>query len=183
MPSPVQLDSTVLGIGRKGLHALLRALVTPPSDPATSLQEAGYAAGEEMYACFRRWLPGYARVEDPADIDAEALGQVLSEFFQSIGWGSMTIERLGQAGLTVDSPDWADAEADANASAPACHFTAGLIANFLERLAGSSFAVMEVECRSCNDARCRFLAGSPDTLQAVYDAMASGKDYRQALLE
>jgi hypothetical protein len=42
---------------------------------------------------------------------------------------------------------------------------------------------MEVECRSANDARCRFLAGSTDTLQAVYDAMANGKDYRQALLE
>jgi hypothetical protein len=42
---------------------------------------------------------------------------------------------------------------------------------------------MEVECRSCNDARCRFLAGSPQTLQAVFDAMTSGKDYRQAMLE
>jgi hypothetical protein len=43
-------------------------------------------------------------------------------------------------------------------------------------------AVMEVECRSCNQARCRFLAGSQETLQAVYDAMSDGRDYREALL-
>jgi predicted hydrocarbon binding protein len=183
MPTPIQLDSTILGIGRKGLHALRRGFLTPPADPAMSLQEAGYAAGEEMYGSFRHWLPGYSGVNDPADLDATALGPVLSEFFRSVGWGSVTLERLGQAGLTIDSPDWAEAEADANSAAPACHFTAGLMASFLERLAGSPFAVMEVECRSCSDARCRFLAGSPETLQSVYDSMSTGKDYRQALLE
>jgi len=31
---------------------------------------------------------------------------------------------------------------------------------------------MEVECRSRGDARCRFLAGAPETLGILYDRMA-----------
>jgi len=183
MPSPVQLDGGVLGMGRQGLHALRHALSTPPADPAAFLQETGYNAGDELYSLFMRWLPPYAGVQDPSELDATVLGQVLSEFFQSLGWGSVTVERLGGAGLTVDSADWAESEPGTNATAPSCFFTSGLLSNVLGRLAGAQVAVMEVECRSCNDARCRFLAGAPETLQAVFDSMTTGKDYRQALLE
>jgi len=42
-------------------------------------------------------------------------------------------------------------------------------------------AVMEVECRSRGDARCRFLAGSPETLSTLYDRMAQGTGYAEAL--
>ena len=35
MPSPVQLGTSVLGIDRKGLHALRHALGAPPADPST----------------------------------------------------------------------------------------------------------------------------------------------------
>ena len=183
MRSPIQLDDNVLGFGRKGLHALRHAIVQPGTEPAAILQEAGYAAGDEIYACFCKWLPGYAGVQEPAELDAAKLGEVLSEFFQSLGWGSLAVERLGPAGLTIDSPDWAEVEPQANATQPSCFLSSGILAHFFGRLAESTVAVMEVECRSCNDARCRFLAGSPDTLQLVYDAMAAGRDYRQALLE
>ncbi len=40
---------------------------------------------------------------------------------------------------------------------------------------------MEVECRSRGEARCRFLAGSPETLSIVYDRMAQGSGYLEAL--
>ena len=183
MPSPVQLDSSVLGIGRTGLQAVLRGVAAPPQDPPTFLQEAGFNSGEELYGAFVRWLPGYADVSDPSELDASVLGEVLSEFFQSLGWGSLTIEQLGEAGLTVDSADWAEASPGTNAPSPYCFYTAGLLSSILGRLAGGDVAVMEVECRSCNDARCRFLAGSPETLQTVFDAMTAGKDYRQAMLE
>jgi hypothetical protein len=153
-----------------------------PADPA-GLLDAGYVAGGELYAAFTRWLPGATGVDDPASLDAQVLGEVLSEFFQGLGWGSVSLERLGGAGLTLDSTDWAEAEPGMNADQPSCHLTAGLLANFMGKLAGGEVAVMEVECRSCNDARCRFLAGSGDTLQQVYEAMAGGKDYREALLE
>lgn len=184
MSQPILLDGDVLGFGRKGIHALRRVIAQQnPTDFAHSLLEAGYTAGEDIYACFLRWLPGYAGTDDPGQLDEAVLGEVLSEFFKSLGWGTVTVERLGTAGLTVDSGDWVEAEPGVNATQPSCHLSAGLLANFLGRVAGTDVAVMEVECRSCNDARCRFLAGSAETLTVVYDAMANGRDYRQALLE
>ena len=183
MPSPVHLDSGVIGIGRNGLLALRHALSAPPPDPASFLQETGYGAGDEFFNHFVRWLPTYAGVQDPSELDASRLGDVLSEFFQSLGWGGLAMESLGDAGFTVDSADWAEAEPGANAPAPGCYYSSGLLSSILSKLAGGEVAVMEVECRSCNDARCRFLAGSPATLQAVFEAMTAGKDYRQAMLE
>jgi hypothetical protein len=40
---------------------------------------------------------------------------------------------------------------------------------------------MEVECRSRGDARCRFLAGAPETLSLLYERMAQGSGYVEAL--
>jgi hypothetical protein len=40
---------------------------------------------------------------------------------------------------------------------------------------------MEVECRSKDDERCRFLSASPDTLNGVYEAMSGGRGYEEAL--
>jgi hypothetical protein len=48
-------------------------------------------------------------------------------------------------------------------------------------MAGETVAVMEVECRSKGDARCRFLAGSPDSLASLYDRMAQGMGYEEGL--
>ena len=62
-----------------------------------------------------------------------------------------------------------------------CFFTAGMLSDFLGRLSGEPVAVMEVECRSRSDARCRFLSASPDTLNAVYEQMTQGTGYEQAL--
>jgi hypothetical protein len=40
---------------------------------------------------------------------------------------------------------------------------------------------MEVECRSRGESRCRFLAGAPETLSILYDRMAQGMGYMEAL--
>ena len=45
----------------------------------------------------------------------------------------------------------------------------------------AALAVMEVECRSRGDARCRWLVGAPDTLTSLYQHMAQGADYRTVL--
>lgn len=182
MTSVVQLDADVLGIGRRLLHALRQVVARDFGPEATScLQEAGFAAGENVYACYGRWLAGQAGLDDPSMLDAAKLGDMLSGFFQALGWGALSIERVGHAGLAIDAPSWAESDPNAGSEAPSCHLTIGLFSDFLSRLAGSTVAVMEVECRSCGAPRCRFLAGSPDTLQAVYDAMSSGADYRAAL--
>jgi predicted hydrocarbon binding protein len=155
--------------------------VAPRSVAAVCLQEAGYAAGEQMYESFRAWLPTFASVQDPAELDASALGDVLSAFFEELGWGQLTIAPAGRTALAITSPNWAEAEPGENVSLPSCYIASGLFADFMGRLSGTPVAVMEVECRSMNQPHCRFLVGAPETMEAVYDALASGSDYESAL--
>src|SRR5262249_11503158 len=126
MTAAVQLDSDVLGIGRRVLHAL-RHVVQRDFGPeaASCLQEAGFAAGENVYACYGRWLAGQAGLDDPAQLDAAKLGDMLSGFFQALGWGSLSLERIGKAGLAIDAPAWAESDPNAGAPAPSCHLTIG----------------------------------------------------------
>jgi hypothetical protein len=70
---------------------------------------------------------------------------------------------------------------DAKGEYPSCHLTCGLLADFLGRISDGLVAVMEVECRSRGDSRCRFLAGSPETLSTLYERMAQGMSYEAAL--
>lgn len=56
-----------------------------------------------------------------------------------------------------------------------------MFADFFGRLADAPLAVMEVECRSRGDERCRFLLGSTDVMQRVYEGMAEGEEYRAAV--
>ena len=56
-----------------------------------------------------------------------------------------------------------------------------MFADFFGRIADAPLAVMEVECRTAGDARCRFLMGSTEVLQQVYDGMAAGAGYDEAV--
>lgn len=180
--TPPPFGGDIVGLGRRALPTLRRALERELGDQAALLlQEAGFSAGDQVYAALRRWLATNTDVHDPAELGAAAMGDVLSDFFGALGWGGLTIERLGPAALAVDTGDWAEAEPGGKALAPSCHVSAGLLASLLGHLADRDVAVMEIECRSRNDARCRFLAGSQDTLQAVYLAMSEGRDYHEAL--
>ncbi len=55
-----------------------------------------------------------------------------------------------------------------------------MFADFLGRLCGMPIAVMEVS-QHAGTKECRFLAGSPETMNAVYGALADGRDYESAL--
>ncbi len=170
-----------LTLGRGALRQLHQSLLRDAADRAvTILQETGYAAGEGVYRAFCTWLPTRAGVTRPEDLDAALLNDVLSDFFRSSGWGTLTVAPLGRAALAVDTRDWAEAE-PGSAQMPMCFFSSGMLADFLGRLSGEPVAVMEVECRSKNDQRCRFLTASPDTLQSVYEQMTQGKSYEEAL--
>lgn len=170
-----------LTIGRAALHQLHVSLLREAPDAAVAiLQEVGFAAGAGIFEAFSDWLPGETGGAHPDDLDAGRLNGVLAAFFHAMGWGSMTIAPLGNAALAVDSNDWAEAE-PGSAETPMCFFTSGMLADFLGRLSGEPVAVMEVECRSRNDARCRFLSGSPDTLNVVYEQMSQGRTYAEAL--
>jgi predicted hydrocarbon binding protein len=170
-----------LHVGRGTLHALRRSLLNHAPDQAiTVLQEAGYASGEGVFASFATWLRTTQGLGGPEELDATHLSAVLADFFGHAGWGTLTVTPCGGGALAVDSSDWVEAE-PGSAEMPMCFFTAGLLADFLRRLSGESVAVMEVECRSRNDARCRFLSATPETLQRVYEGMTAGRTYEEAL--
>jgi predicted hydrocarbon binding protein len=153
------------------LHASLAAHA--PEQLVTILQEGGYAAGEGLYRAF-------AAANNPAELDADLLPETLSDFFRTGGWGSVTITPVGTGALAIDSTDWAEAD-PGTAQTPMCFFSAGMLADFLGRISDETIAVMEVECRSKGDARCRFLSATPEILDKVYNEMSAGKTYEEAL--
>ncbi len=171
----------VIGIGRKALIATRRTLLEDLGERGMQrLQEIGCAAGEELYESFGSWLPEFAGVSSTEELDAGKLEEVLTDFFGGLGWGGIAIERLGSTGLGISSEDWAEADPAERSEYPSCFFSAGLFADFLTRMAeGNAISIMEVECRSRGDERCRFLAGAPSTLDAVYNANEEGRDYRE----
>jgi predicted hydrocarbon binding protein len=169
-------------IGRRVLHQLRASLERDTGlQASTYLQEAGFAGGEELYADFSEWLLATRGVEHPSELDVEFLSEVLSEFFSDQGWGKLEATPLSASVLALDSAEWAEAAEDGRGEFPSCHLTCGLLADFFGRMSDGLVAVMEVECRSRGDARCRFLAGAPETLSALYDRMAQGSGYAEAL--
>jgi predicted hydrocarbon binding protein len=153
------------------LHASLATHA--PDQIVTILQEVGYAAGEGLYRAF-------AAENNPANLDADLLADVLSGFFAGGGWGTLTMNPVGTGALALDSTDWAEAE-PGSAQSPMCFFSAGMLADFLGRLSDQTVSVMEVECRSRGDARCRFLSATPEVLERVYTEMTQGRSYAEAL--
>jgi predicted hydrocarbon binding protein len=181
MPAPRQ-HHTGLRLGRRVLHQLRASLERDAGlQASTYLQEAGFAGGEELYAEFSEWLLATRGVERPGDLDIQFLSEILSEFFADQGWGALTATPLSGAVIALDSTEWAEAAEDGRGEFPSCHLTCGLLADFFGRLSDGLVAVMEVECRSRGDARCRFLAGSPETLSMLYDRMAQGIGYGEAI--
>ena len=173
---------TGLRLGRRVIHQLRASLERDAGlQAAAHLQEAGFAGGEELYEAFARWLAAERNVDPPADLDMLYLGEALSEFFAEQGWGKLEAVPLGSAVLALDSPDWAEAVDEPQGEYPSCHLSCGLLADFLGRVSQGQVAVMEVECRSRGDARCRFLAGAPETLGILYDRMSQGSGYVEAL--
>jgi predicted hydrocarbon binding protein len=181
MSAPALVAADGLMIGRGALRQLhVTLLRDAPDAAATILQETGYATGPSLFQAFTAWLPEETGVARPDELDASRLSDVLSAFFRGTGWGGLSLAPLGGAALVIDSSDWAEAE-PGSAETPMCFFTSGMLADFLGRLSGEPVAVMEVECRSRNDARCRFLSAAPDTLNAVYEQMSQGQTYEQVL--
>jgi predicted hydrocarbon binding protein len=167
--------SSLVALSPRALHALRDRV------GAQALQEAGYAAGEATFRAFSTWLPQAAGVDHPRELAAPRLAEVLSQFLVSLGWGAVQVTPLGDAAVAVDANAWAEAAPGAGLQYPSCFFTAGLLADFMGRMADAALAAMEVECRSRGDARCRWLVGAPETLAALYEQMTQGADYLSVL--
>lgn len=172
--------SAMLALTRDSLAALRGALFRDlGAGGAGYLQEAGYAGGGALYEAFAHWLAGRS-LGSPESLPADDFARYASMFFRDAGWGSIELGALQEAVATVDSQDWSEADPRSPLEFPGCHLTTGLFADFFGRLAGNPLAVMEVECRSMGAPRCRFLVGSGEVLQQLYDAMAHGESYEEA---
>lgn len=171
----------MVGLTRDSLTTLRRVLFRDAgANAAAYLQEAGYAGGPALYEAFKQWSASNSHAM-PEDMSAPDFEQRASQFFSSLGWGTVRVGVLHESAVTFDSSDWAEADPGSAMQYPGCYLSAGLLADFFGRIGGAQLVAMEVECRSMGHARCRFLLGSAETIQHVYDEMTKGVAYDQAL--
>jgi predicted hydrocarbon binding protein len=173
--------SGMLAITRDTLTALRAGLLRDTGAAAAGyLQEAGYAGGGALFEAFRRWLTSRG-LGAPESLSVDGFQREATEFFRLAGWGSLQVGALREVVATLDSDDWGEATPDGGLEHPSCHLSSGMFADFFGRVADAPLAVMEVECRSAGASRCRFLLGSTDVMQQIYDEMGRGVGYADAL--
>jgi predicted hydrocarbon binding protein len=160
------------------LSAMRDSLVSSvgPEAAALALRQAGHAAGDALY----RILSG-GDTADAASLSAERFWAQLARLFSSRGWGQLTYSQVHSGVGSLEAANWAEARIDAGAGQPSCHFTTGVLANLLGQIADAEVAVLEAECRSRGDHRCRFLFGGADAVFAVYERIAAGDEPDAAL--
>jgi predicted hydrocarbon binding protein len=184
LTEPMTIDLTgsgMLGITRDALVALRAALMRDGGvGGAAYLQEAGYAGGGSLFEAFRQSLVARG-VGAPESLSVEDFQSEATEFFRRAGWGSLQVGALHDMVATLDSEDWAEATPESPLDHVGCSFSSGMFADFFGRVADAPLAVMEVECRSAGSTRCRFLLGSTDVMQSVYDRMSQGYGYDEAV--
>ena len=172
--------NALVALTRDSLIALRAAMFRDIGlNAAGLLQEAGYAGGPALYEAFTKWLAAHGG-SSPDAIEASEFSAKATQFFREAGWGSVDVGSLHTV-ATVDSSDWAESDPRHPTEYPGCYYTSGVLADFFTRLAGEPLAVMEVECRSMGGDRCRFLVGSAERMQQVYEAMSNGVGYQEAV--
>jgi predicted hydrocarbon binding protein len=174
---PRQGKPPELAIPVASLAALRRALTDDVGGDAAAraLASAGHAAGDALFS--------QLNPNGDEGVGETAFWRRLSQLFTSRGWGTLS-HHPAHAGVgELSASDWVEADPDAQSKRPSCFFTTGMLANLLGNAANSPVAVLEVECRSRGDARCRFLFGSNEALQAVYNQVSSGASADAVLTE
>lgn len=174
-------SSGMVGFTRDALVAFRTALYRDAGANAPAwFQEAGYAAGPGLYQAFAQWCAANG-LGAPEETDVGEFQQLAARYFGELGWGSVTVSTLHDAVVAVDSADWAEADPSSAMQFPGCYMSSGMLADFFGRIAGAQLVPIEVECRSMGHARCRFLLGSAETIQHVYDGMTQGVAYDDSL--
>lgn len=171
-PSELALPVPALAALRSAL-----AEVVGTEAAAHALRQAGYAAGGALHDI----LAGDTSAS--GGLPAERFWARVARLFASRGWGHLRHSEVHEGVGALDATDWVEARTDAAAAQPSCHFSTGVIASLLGRAADADVAVLEVECRSRGDARCRFLFGGEPALQAVYQRLADGAAPEAALTQ
>ena len=172
--------NALVALTRESLLAIRDAMFRDIGPNAAAvLQDAGYAGGPALFDAFSQWLASRGG-PTPEALAAAEFGSRATEFFREAGWGSVQLGAL-ESVATIDSGDWAESDPGHPLEFPGCYYTSGVLADFFTRLAGEPLSVMEVECRSMGGDRCRFLVGSGETMQHVYEAMGQGVSYEEAV--
>ena len=163
----------MLSLPASALAGFRRALATGRSgeEAALASREVGFETGEAYYAALRSWA---ATDGDLGEAPADEFWARLRDFFAGNGWGPLEFEELHAGVAALSSRDWAEAGVTRGARQPSCHFTTGMLADLLGRLTEGEVAVLEVECRSRGDERCRVLIGGSEALGQVYEALQEG---------
>jgi len=173
--------SGMVAITQDAMGGLRNALMRDLGYAAAGyLQEAGYAGGGALFEAFRRWLAARGG-NAPESLSLTEFQSNASDFFRECGWGSLEVGELHDTVATLDSTDWGEATPGAGLEQASCHFSSGMFSDFFGRLSDAPLAVMEVECRSAGADRCRFLLGSTEIMEHVYNAMSGGETYEAAV--
>jgi predicted hydrocarbon binding protein len=171
-----------LAIPVTSLAALRRALANEvgPDAAAQALASAGHAAGDALFSQLAA-APDESAQPSVEGIGENAFWRKLSTLFSSRGWGTLGHAPAHEGVGSLESADWVEADTQSGATRPSCFFSTGMLANILGNAAGGPIAVLEVECRSQGDARCRFLFGSNEALQTLYERVGTGESIDAAL--
>lgn len=151
----------------------LRAASTPDA-----VRDAGFVAGQALFEHFGSWLADQGEAS-PTQLSDERFPWLLQAFFHGLGWGQVDLVPLSEAVMALDTSEWGEAS-DVAGSASGCLVSTGIFAGFFGRLADAPIAVLEVEPEVPAPGRCRFLLGSIDVMDYVWEAMERGIPYERA---
>jgi predicted hydrocarbon binding protein len=156
-------------------QGVLAAHAGSPGLSVDTVRDAGYQAGQALFEQFGHWLADLGEAS-PTELADARFPSLFEAFFHSHGWGRVEVTPLSDAVMMLDAFDWGEA-ADSDGG---CLVSTGLFAGFLGRLADAPLSVLEVDPDESGPGRCRFLVGSVDVLDYVWDAMQRGIRYERA---
>lgn len=171
MTDTLDLSShSLLAISKESLDALRASLARDlGGNAATYLHEAGHGGAGAIYEAFTKWLDARGG-PSPSDLALDDFAAAVGEFFAASGWGNMGFS-VGEKGIAqMESSNWAESQNGAASQMP-CYFTTGVLTDFFGRITDAHVSVMETECRSLGHERCKFLIGTPERIQQVYDEL------------
>jgi predicted hydrocarbon binding protein len=163
----------LIGLAQRTLRDLRLRVAGASGGGPDALREAGYAGAASLFDAFESWLGdrGSRRAED---LSIEEFSSRAAEFFQNAGWGRVTFRSLHDALAVIDIENCWEAQLHGQGET-GCHLTTGTLAGFLGCLADYPVAVMEIDCGTSSNSRCRFLAGNGDMLEHAYEQLSRGE--------
>ncbi|HMI46458.1 MAG TPA: 4-vinyl reductase [Gemmatimonadaceae bacterium] len=165
----------LIGLAQRTLRDLRLRVAGASGGGPDALREAGYAGATSLFDAFETWLndSGSNRAED---LPIDQFSSRAAEFFQHAGWGRVSFRSLHDALAVIDIEDCWESQLHGQGET-GCHLTTGTLAGFLGCLADYPVAVMEIECGTSTNSRCRFLAGNADMLEHAYERLSRGEEW------